>query len=149
MGGLAGQARRGRPRHQESDLQVSIVDWWDRNVADTDAILFSIPNGGRRDGISGAILKAEGARAGMPDLVLLQQGARVTFIEMKAPEIRLGNTVVQKATRLSEAQREMHPKLRALGFRVEVVSTGGQFFRLVEELGVPYRAKPIWAFLPD
>lgn len=33
-------------------------------------LLFAIPDGGRRDAVTGAHLKAEGVRAGVPDMFL-------------------------------------------------------------------------------
>ncbi len=51
------------------------------------ALIFAIPNGGRRDAVTGARLKAEGVRAGVPDLFLpvARRGFHGLFIELKAP----------------------------------------------------------------
>jgi hypothetical protein len=47
-----------------------------------------VPNGGNRDAITGAILKAEGAKAGVSDLILLvpRNGYSSLCIEMKKPK---------------------------------------------------------------
>jgi hypothetical protein len=49
------------------------------------ALLFHIPNGGARDRITGAQLKAAGVKAGIPDLCLpvARQGWHGLFIELK------------------------------------------------------------------
>lgn len=48
-------------------------------------LLFAVPNGGARDAITGARLKREGVKAGVPDLCLpIARGAHnVLFLEMK------------------------------------------------------------------
>lgn len=47
--------------------------------------LFHIPNGGARDAITGARLKAEGVKPGVPDLCLpvARQGHTALYVEMK------------------------------------------------------------------
>ena len=47
--------------------------------------MFAVPNGGRRDKVTGAKLKAEGVLAGVADLILLKSNADygALLIEMK------------------------------------------------------------------
>lgn len=89
-----------------------LAQWLPSGSAHVGDFLFAVPNGGRRDKITAAILKSEGVRAGVPDLMLaLPVGQHPgLFIEMKA----------QKTGRLSEAQRSWVERLRAAGYRVEV-----------------------------
>jgi hypothetical protein len=49
-------------------------------------VIFAIPNGGNRTAITGAILKREGAMAGVADLFVMRCNAQFAglFIEMKA-----------------------------------------------------------------
>ena len=47
-----------------------------------------IPNGGRRDARTGAMLKAAGVKAGVPDIALIKQGGAVAFIEIKTDKGR-------------------------------------------------------------
>lgn len=49
-------------------IQAGIVSWYD--FVHGDGMLIAIPNGGKRDAISGALLKAEGVRAGVWDMFL-------------------------------------------------------------------------------
>lgn len=48
-------------------------------------LLYAVPNGGERDERVGARLKAEGVKAGVPDVVLpvARQGCHALYIEMK------------------------------------------------------------------
>jgi hypothetical protein len=70
-------------RNLESKLQQSCVKWFGYQYPNH--TIFSIPNGGNRDAITGAILKKEGAKAGAADLFLMcaMQGYNGFFIEMK------------------------------------------------------------------
>ena len=55
------------------------------------ALLFAIPNGGARDPITGAMLKAEGVKRGVPDLFLPAAAGPFhgLFLEMKTASGRL------------------------------------------------------------
>ena len=65
----------------EHDEQVAVVDWcaWSRIPC------FAIPNGGLRGKAEAARLKAEGVKAGVPDLCIpiARGGYHGLFIEMK------------------------------------------------------------------
>ena len=53
--------------------QAALCRWWAmyaRSRRLPESLLFAIPNGGRRDAVTGARLKAEGVRAGAPDMFL-------------------------------------------------------------------------------
>lgn len=63
--------RRHRPRHLESDLQISCVRWFRLQYPSLSSVLFAVPNGGQRSLRTAQILKAEGALAGVADLILL------------------------------------------------------------------------------
>lgn len=79
--------------------------------------LLAIPNGGKRDRIAGARLKAEGVVPGIPDLLLpvpieTPGGTAVPglWIELKR----------RRGGRVSEDQHAAHRWLRSLGWVVEV-----------------------------
>lgn len=67
--------------HQE---QCAVIRWFD--IQCKPHRLFSIPNGGQRHAAVAAKLKAEGVRAGVPDLFLpvSRHGFHGLFIELKA-----------------------------------------------------------------
>lgn len=75
-------------------------------------LLFHIPNGGRRNAAEAARFKAEGVKAGVPDLFLpvARNGLHGLWIEMKRRE----------GGRVSEHQSEWIERLRVQGYAVEV-----------------------------
>ena len=79
----------------EHQSQAAVISWWalqHKAYGLPVFALFAIPNGGARDMITGARLKAEGVRPGIPDLMLAATdrpghpgGHHGLFIEMKKP----------------------------------------------------------------
>lgn len=72
----------------EHDEQVRLLEWseWMARTKSSDyALLFAIPNGGQRNKVTAAKLKAEGVKPGVPDLFLPVPKGIYTglFIEMK------------------------------------------------------------------
>lgn len=81
-------------RQLESQEQKKIVQWWAlacKRYKLPEKLLFAIPNGGRRDVVTGARLKAEGVRTGVPDMFLAfaSNGFHGLFLELKAKGGRL------------------------------------------------------------
>jgi len=78
------RARIGLDEHQE---QVALFRWAELQKARWPelALMHAIPNGGRRDAVTGAKLKAEGVKAGVPDLCLpvARSGHHGLYIELK------------------------------------------------------------------
>jgi hypothetical protein len=74
-------------------------------------MLVAIPNGSKRDAITGARLKAEGVAKGFPDMVLFvaRGGFHGLAIELK----------VQRGS-VGKEQAQWHDDLRLEGYRVEV-----------------------------
>ena len=64
--------------NDEHSIQVACVTWFRYEYPTLSKRLFAVPNGGRRDAVTGARLKAEGVIAGVADLILLTplQGLR-------------------------------------------------------------------------
>lgn len=79
---------RKHPHDEEHRLQVACVRWFKYQYPSIAHALFAVPNGGRRDVTTGAKLKAEGALAGVSDLILLKSNDKygALLIEMKTPK---------------------------------------------------------------
>ena len=94
---------------------------------------FHVPNGGQRNKIVAAKLKAEGVKAGVPDIcVALPRGQfHGLFVEMKAKP--------PHASAVSPFQKQWLAQLQAVGYRT-VVCKGFQEFRIVID---EYMALPI------
>lgn len=77
-------------RHEESRIQQSAVKWFRLQYPKLAPLLFSVPNGGYRNKIEAAIMKAEGTVAGVADLILLYPSCLYhgLLIEMKTPKGR-------------------------------------------------------------
>lgn len=100
-------------RHEEHNEQVALMQWW--RIAHgvyPESALFAIPNGGARDPVGGARLKAEGVRAGVPDLFLAipSDDSHGLWIELKK----------RKGGKVSNAQSEMMGMLTDQGYAVRV-----------------------------
>lgn len=77
-------------RHIESRIQIQCVKWFRLSFPKLRRLLFSVPNGGARKPVEGAIMKAEGTVAGVSDLLLLYpcDGYHGLCIEMKTQKGR-------------------------------------------------------------
>lgn len=88
---LLSQLRKGRVRKRPSEvehrIQQACVRWFNLQYPHMRGRLFAVPNGGRRDVVTGAKLKAEGVVAGVADLILLvtNKAFGALLIEMKKP----------------------------------------------------------------
>lgn len=88
-------------KHAEADFQIGVVHFLRR----AGHFVFAVPNGGSRNIIEAANLKAQGVMAGVSDLILLLP-KKVYFIELKNPNGK---------GRQSPAQREFEDNVRAYG----------------------------------
>lgn len=104
----------------ESVEQKALFQWWayaHRGFNLPEKALFAIPNGGARTAQTGARLKAEGVRAGVPDVFLAVPSgdAHGLFLELKRA----------KGGRTSRAQTETMKIFDLLGYRC-VVARGAR-----------------------
>lgn len=99
------------PRRHHADhehhLQVACVQWF--RMQYPNHLIYAIPNGGQRNAIVAAKLKAEGVTAGIPDLHIptARNGYHGLYIEMKNG----------KEGRLSQSQKETMKILEREGFK--------------------------------
>lgn len=97
--------------HNEHAEQCALISWWDwqaRARGVEPDLLFAIPNGGKRNAVTGARLKAEGARRGVPDLFLAypKNGFGGLFLELKK----------SKGGKTSPEQKAMLERLANAGY---------------------------------
>ena len=81
---------RKRPSDEEHRIQCTCVRWFSLQYPQLDGRLFAVPNGGRRDAVTAAKLRAEGVVPGVSDLILLKSNHRygALLIEMKTAKGR-------------------------------------------------------------
>lgn len=77
-------------RDEEHKLQCACVRWFHLQYPAWRGLLFAVPNGARRDCITGKRLKDEGVLPGVSDLLLLYPSGpyHALCIEMKTPKGR-------------------------------------------------------------
>lgn len=95
------------PRDIEHRHQRALVGYIERRYPEAAEMMTAVPHGGLRSKATAGRLKAEGVRAGYPDLLidLPRGGFHGLRIEMKAPQ-----------GRASKAQQGWIARLRAAGY---------------------------------
>jgi hypothetical protein len=103
----------------EDDHQEALIKWADISASEhfPTNLLHSIPMGGYRNPREGARLKAQGARAGVPDLCLpvARHGFHGLYIEMKRPIVK-----GEPKPTVSPEQKYWIEQLRFHGYKAEV-----------------------------
>lgn len=109
-------------RNEEHTLQRNFVDWFRWCYPRWRKLLVAVPNGGARNAITGAILKAEGATRGVADLILFipNKYHHALCIEMKT-----------RQGRQSPQQKEWQEAVEHMGYRYEVVRSLDEGMALV------------------
>lgn len=115
---------RRKPRDDEHKLQSACVRWYRLQYPKMRHNLFSVPNGGKRDAVTAAKMKEEGALAGVADLILLKPNRfyGALLIEMKT-----------KTGSQSESQKEWEQKIVNDGYKYVVVRSLDEFQREVKQ----------------
>jgi len=116
--------RRGAP---EERLQMAVVKFL-AVALDGNSEFFAVPNGGKRGFREAQRFKAAGVKAGVPDLIVINDG-RAIGIELKAGK-----------TPLSEAQVRYHEMLRRARVPVTVCRSIEDVEAALRAAGVPLRA---------
>ena len=119
-------------RDREHQIQVACVRWF--RYAYPQSIIYAVPNGGQRNAVVAAKLKAEGVLSGIPDLCVAEAkcGYHALYVEMK-------NGTQGK---VSEHQRELIEQLREKGYCCEVCRSFDEFEKVVSDyMGEKYERK--------
>ncbi|MBR3550463.1 MAG: VRR-NUC domain-containing protein [Bacteroidales bacterium] len=111
-------------RDIEHQTQCACVRWFRYQYPNLAMLLYAIPNGGARDRVTGAKLKAEGVVAGVADLFLSvpRCGFHGMYIEMKAGK----NTQ-------TESQKEFQRSVESEGYLYKVIRSFDEFMQEVED----------------
>ena len=105
----------------ESQIQQQMVKWFGYKYPEY--TLFAIPNGHKRNAITGAILKREGVVAGVADLFLMKANNNYNglWIEVKTDK-----------GKQSESQKEFERKALQEGYKYVICKNIDQFIEEVE-----------------
>lgn len=105
---------------KEHDLQVACVRWF--RLQYPHKIIFAIPNGGARNVIVAAKMKAEGVLKGVPDLFIPEPAGTYAglWIEMKV-----------KPNRPSPEQKDLMHRLTNRLYRCEVCYSFEEFVEII------------------
>lgn len=114
----------------ESAEQQTVIRWWLFNCDFyklPERVLMASPGQAARTQRNGRRMKAEGYRAGTPDLFLAvpRRGMPGLFIEMKKSDGSVAN--------LSDEQREMLCDLSAQGYRIAVACGAAEAIKTIRE----------------
>lgn len=116
--------QRRRPDDEEHRIQCACVAWFRLQYPTHASALFAVPNGGRRDRVSGAKLKAEGVLPGVSDLILLlpRGNHHGLLIEMKT-----------ESGKQSQAQRDWQRDMVHRGYKYMVIRSIDEFIDRVTD----------------
>lgn len=107
-------------RHIESKIQRNIIHLF--RLSFPDSLLFCVPNGGFRNKMEAARLKAEGVTAGVSDLIFIHKG-HIYFFEVKS-EHGVQSLLQEQFQKFVEKQ----------GFKYFIVRSAGEALDIVEKL---------------
>ena len=108
----------------ESTEQQALFEWAEFAAKKTPELklLFAVPNGGKRDKVTGAILKREGVKSGVPDICLPVPCGEFhgLYIEMKVGK-----------NKPTENQSWWIEQLQKQGYRVDVCYSWGEAVKVI------------------
>lgn len=110
-------------KSEEHRLQCACVKWFRAVYPKHGGLLYAVPNGGRRDKVTGRVLKNEGVMAGVSDLNLdlpnrFYHGLRIEMKTLKG--------------RQQDSQREFQRNVENAGYRYAVCRTLEEFAEVVK-----------------
>lgn len=109
-----------KPSHSESKLQIQCVAWLNYQYPHLAPLFFAVPNGGYRNAAEASIMKAEGVRAGVSDLIFNIPSGKYTQldIEMKTDA---------RSSHQSNSQKRYQRYAEAVGIKYIVCRSFEQF----------------------
>ena len=113
------QKRKRKPRHIEESIQVACVKWF--RLQYPNLVIFAVPNGGSRNLYEAKNMKESGTLAGVADLVVVGNGGKVLFVEMKAGK-----------NKQEDSQVLFQNKVEKLGHRYIICRSKEQFMKEVD-----------------
>lgn len=111
-------------KHIESQIQRMCKTWFDYHFPQFAPVLFAVPNGGLRSRCEAAIMKAEGVRAGVSDMILLlsRNGYTALCIEFKTDK-----------GRQTDSQKRWQFVVEKYGCKYAIVRSFEEFTDLINE----------------
>ena len=106
----------------EHDEQVAVCQYLDL----LGVVYCAVPNGGHRHIGVAKKLKAEGVKAGVPDLLLFSPVLDYRGVAIEMKDVKNGS--------VSPAQREFHKRMRLCGWLVEVCRGSDEAIELINQL---------------
>jgi hypothetical protein len=104
----------------ENNLQQSIFLWYHNTYClkshNPRSIIFSIPNGGYRNGREAMTFKATGLLKGASDLIVIFPNGKLCFVELKT------NTGTQKPE-----QKDFESRVSSLGYEYHLIRSLDEF----------------------
>lgn len=125
----AAPSGKAKPRHDESRIQSAIMTFLE-TVLPSSCYAFAVPNGGKRSAITGAILKREGVKAGVADIIILRNPGLCAMMEVKTD---VGS--------LSNSQRAFRDWCAVNGFPYAVVRGVGDAEAALRDWNIPLSAR--------
>ena len=113
------QKRKRKPRHIEESIQVACVKWF--RLQYPNLVIFAVPNGGSRNLYEAKNMKESGTLAGVADLVIVGNGGKVLFVEMKAGK-----------NKQEDSQILFQNKVEKLGHKYIICRSKEQFMKEVD-----------------
>jgi len=125
---LLARANTVKPRRHPDDvehrIQCACVQWLRYQYPKYAHNLFAVPNGGKRDKVTAAKMKAEGAQPGVADLLFLKPNSRyhALCIEMKTDK-----------GRQSDTQRKWQQLIEQDGYKYVIIRSLSEFMKEIED----------------
>lgn len=103
----------------EHNIQVACVNYFRYQFPNL--LIYAVPNGGQRNAVVAAKLKAEGAMAGVADLVIVTKDRHI-YVEMKTPK-----------GKQTHKQVEFEKHVKALGHHYHVCHSLEEFMQVCKQ----------------